>query len=122
MRFPFLPPIIITPADSARGTPPTAIAEVVSFRINQGIDDTEFISVARATEGLVRAQSGFLARYLVRADSGVWTDFVIWQSAACARTAADAVMKAAEFAPFMAAIDVSSIGMSHQQVFWSMDG
>ena len=122
MRFPFLPPIIMAPADSARGTPPTAIAEVVSFRINQGIDDTEFISAARATEGLVRAQSGFLARYLIRADSGVWTDFVVWENAARARAAATAVMQAAAFAPFMAAIDVSSIEMSHQQVFWSMDG
>ena len=49
MRFPFPPPIIMAPADSARGTPPTAIAEVVSFRINQGIDDADFISMARAT-------------------------------------------------------------------------
>ena len=122
MRFPFLPPIIMIPADSARGTPPTAIAEVVSFRINQGIDDTEFNSAARATEGLVRAQSGFLARYLVLADSGVWTDFVVWENAARARAAATAVMQAAAFAPFMAAIDVSSIEMSHQPVCWSMGG
>ena len=122
MRFPFLPPIIMAPADSTRGTQPSAVAEVVSFRINQGIDDADFISMARATEGLVRAQSGFLARYLIRADSGVWTDFVIWENAARARAAATAVMQAAEFVPFMAAIDVSSIEMSHQPVCWSMGG
>lgn len=122
MRFPFLPPSIMAPADSTRGARPSAVAEVVRFRIKQSVDDAAFISMTRATEGLVRAQPGFLARYLVRADDGVWTDFVIWENAACARAAASAVMQAAEFAPFMAAIDVSSIEMSHQPVCWSMDG
>jgi hypothetical protein len=122
MRFPLLPRTILAPADSFRGAPAVAVAEVVRFRTGQDIDDADFLANARTTEGLVRAQPGFRARYLIRADDGVWTDFVIWESAACARAAAAAVMQAAEFAPFIAAIDVSSIEMSHQPVCWSMDG
>lgn len=98
------------------------VAEVVTFRAAQGVDDAALLAAARATADLVRAQPGFRTRHLFCAEDGTWTDFVIWDSLAAAQAAADMVVRATEFAPYMAAVDGGSIAMSHQRLCWSMDG
>lgn len=102
--------------------PDGPVAEVVCFRAAQGVDDAAILAAAQATETLVRAQPGFRARHLICAEDGSWTDFVIWDSFAAAQAAAGTVVRAPEFAPYMAAIDGSSIALSHQRLCWSMDG
>ena len=109
----------------AQATPaPTAalVAEIVRFRLNETISDQTLVVFARATGPLVRACPGFLGRHLMRDSNGVWTDLVLWENLDAARAAALAVTADPAFAPFMAAIDVSSIEMSHQPVCWSMGG
>ena len=99
----------------------TSVAEVVSFRLLAGTDPTAFARAAQGTAGLLRATPGFIRRRLVQAEDGQWTDWVEWQDLATAHSAAEAVMVAPEFAPFMAMIDPASVAMRHDAVIVAMD-
>lgn len=97
------------------------VAEVVSFRLMPGTDPAAFAHAAQGTEALLRATPGFIRRRLVQADDGQWTDWVEWQNLMTARQAAEAVMAAPEFAPFMAMIDPATVAMRHDAVIVAMD-
>jgi len=101
--------------------PGTSVAEVVSFRLMDGADPAAFARAAQGTEALLRATPGFIRRRLVQAKDGQWTDWVEWQDLAMAHAAADAVMAAPEFAPFMALIDPATVTMRHDAVIVAMD-
>ncbi|MEH7827304.1 hypothetical protein [Gemmobacter denitrificans] len=110
------------PADAQRGANATPIAEVVRFRTVEGVSDQSLTDAARASAAAVAALPGFVSRRLIRDETGLWTDFVVWDSLQAAQDAAAQVMQMAEFGPFMAAIDVSSIEMSHQPIHLSIGG
>ncbi len=125
MRFAILPflavGIAFGAADTARGQGIAGpVMEIVSFRLNPGIADKDFLQAARATEGPVAAQSGFIRRSLLRDETGLWTDTVEWQSQAQATAAADIVMADPAFAPFGSAIDMATIQMRHTPILWQM--
>ena len=101
--------------------PDASVAEVVSFRLMAGIDPAAFARAARRTEALLRATPGFIRRRLVQAENGQWTDWVEWQDLTTAHAAAEAVMVAPEFAPFMAMIDPATVAMRHDAVIVAMD-
>lgn len=54
------------PADSARAGSHTAqpVAEIVTFRLKEGIDEVQFLSDAQATNSIVRSAPGFVSRQL----------------------------------------------------------
>jgi Antibiotic biosynthesis monooxygenase len=115
--------VALAPADGARGqTADGPVMEIVTFRLNPGITDTAFLALARATEGPVSAQPGFLRRSLLRNDAGDWTDLVEWQSLAQAQAAAEAVMAEPAFAPFAGAIDMTTLSMRHVPILWQGRG
>ncbi len=94
--------------------------EHVTFRLVPGTDRAAFLTAARATEAVVRRQSGFVTRMLVEAEDGTWSDIVTWASHADAMAAADAVMTDADFAPFGAMIDEPTIQMTHSALVWQI--
>jgi len=103
-------------------TAPTAqVAEIVTFRLVAGSTAEAFVDAARATEPLLQAQPGFLRRRLTRGADGIWTDFVEWRDLPAAHAAAEAVMQAPAFAPFMALIDGPSVTLRHDAVALAMD-
>jgi hypothetical protein len=120
-----LPALMFTlcalPADlaGAGGTDP--VLEVVSFHLTPGTTDAAFIIAARATEGPLRRQPGFLSRQLTRSENGTWTDHVTWASLPQAMSAASAMMEDPAFGPFMALIDPASLQMRHDTILWRMD-
>lgn len=99
---------------------PSPVMEVVRVRAAKGTTDQQLADAARATDALVRAQPGFLARHLLRDETGGWTDLVLWSGRAEAQAASARVTADPAFGPYMAAIDVSSVSMAHEAVIWSM--
>jgi hypothetical protein len=97
------------------------VAEIVTFRLIPGADETVFLAAARATRAPVAAQPGFLRRSLSRDESGLWTDYVEWADLPSALAAAEAVVALPEFAPFGAAIDPDGMVMRHAPVLMSME-
>lgn len=101
-------------------TAPLTVAEIVTFRLTPETDPVAFLTAARATEGPVSAQPGFIRRSLSRDDTGLWTDYVEWADLPSALAAAEAVMAMPEFGPFMAAIAPEKVQMRHAPVLWQM--
>jgi hypothetical protein len=124
MRFAFIPVLTATiafaAADMARGQGDGPVMEIVTFRLAPGISDPDFIALAKGTEAMVAAQPGFIRRSLLRDETGLWTDTVEWQSLAQAQAAAEKVMAEPSFAPFAAAIDMTSLSMRHVPILWQM--
>jgi hypothetical protein len=105
MRFVILPLlaacITFAPACSTRSqTADGPVMEVVTFRLNSGVTDRDFLDAAKGTGAMVAAQPGFVRRSLLRDDAGLWTDTVEWQSLAQANAAAEVLNVDPAFAPF----------------------
>jgi hypothetical protein len=99
----------------------TAVVEVVGFRLIAGCDPARFAKAARGTETQLRNMAGFRRRRLVQAGDGMWTDWVEWTDLDAAHAAAQSVVAAPEFAPFLAMIDPDSVTMRHDAVIVAMD-
>lgn len=114
--------LVFAPVDSAGAGGQTLgpVAEIVTFKQADGITDTALIMAAKGTEAFVKSAPGFLSRTLSKGEDGTWTDYVIWADMDAARTAGQAAMAEASFAPFMAAIAPDSVTMRHEPVAWSI--
>ncbi len=97
-----------------------AVAEIVTFRLNEDADRETFLADAKATGPLLGRTTGFLSRSLSEAEDGSWTDIVFWRTMDAAKLAAQTVPHHPDFAPFGSAIDGPSVAMRHERVFVSM--
>jgi hypothetical protein len=95
------------------------IAEIVTFTLIAGADPAAFLEAARATDPLVQAQPGFVARQLSQGPDGRWTDYVLWQDIEAAHAASQAVMQDAGFGAFAAMIDAGAMQMRHEEILWT---
>ena len=124
MRIPMpliaLPFIAFAPANVARAGGHTVVAEIVRFEIIDGMEDDTFLNAAKGTQTVVSAAPGFISRQLSKGDDGVWTDYILWQNMAAAKSAAETVVKDPAFGPFGQAIKMESILMRHENVLWRM--
>lgn len=111
--------LLFAPADAQTGAG-GPVAEIVTFRLLPGLDQTGFLALARATEAPLAAQPGFLRRSLSVDDTGLWTDYVEWTDLPTALMAAEAVMADPAFAPFGQAIDPQGMVMRHAPILWRM--
>lgn len=114
--------LAFAPADMARaaGHSPETVAEIVTFTLNDGVDETAFVEATKGTEAFVSTAPGFISRQLSRGQNGIWTDYVLWSDLASAQAAGAAVMAEPGFAQFIGAIDPNSVKMRHEPVIWSM--
>ena len=97
-----------------------AVMEVVRFKTDETLSEQEFARRFESTRALICAQPGFLARQLIRAEDGVWTDLVLWRSRQEAARAAAGVTTDPAFAGFMAPIRPDSVAMAHHRVIATM--
>ncbi|MEW2911728.1 hypothetical protein [Leisingera sp. JC11] len=95
-------------------------AEIVTFKLAEGVSPADFTALMQRTEGFVRAQDGFVTRQLSQGEDGKWTDYVVWKDMATAQKVAQEFMQQ-DFAPeVMAAIAPDSASMRHEEVQWGM--
>lgn len=92
------------------------VAEIVTFALVPGTIEQDFVQAAQATLAPLSGQAGFLGRQLSKGPDGRWTDHVLWSDMATAQSAAKAVMADPAFGPFLAAIDMGSLTMRHEDV------
>jgi hypothetical protein len=107
--------------DALRAAGDGPVVEIVTFRLLPGAAKADFLTAAAGTEAPLRKMPGFVARRLVQAPDGTWTDLVEWASLSQAHAAADAMMAEPAFAPFMALIDGATVAMRHDHILWRMD-
>ncbi len=110
------------PADSARagGTSPL-VAEIVTFKLVDGVSDAQFVEISKASEAFVRAAPGFISRQLSKGDDGIWTDYVLWQDMDSALAVGKAFPEQPFAADLMGAIASGSEQIRHQFVMWQME-
>lgn len=122
LSFLALATLPFAPADSARAAGATPIvAEIVTFKLNEGVSDAEFVKISKASEDFVSTAPGFISRQLSKGDNGIWTDYVLWQNMESALAAGKAFPEQA-FAPdLMGAIASGSEEIRHQYVMWQME-
>ncbi|KIC19025.1 hypothetical protein [Leisingera sp. ANG-DT] len=96
------------------------VAEIVTFKLTDGVSPADFTALMQRTEGFVRAQDGFVTRQLSQGEDGSWTDYVVWKDMATAQKVAQEFMQQ-DFTPeVMAAIAPDSASMRHEEVRWQM--
>jgi hypothetical protein len=114
----------MTPAAAAAGAvadgpcpgqvPPAArISEIARSRLVPGAEDADFAAAARNTMAFLCSRPGFARQVLSRDDGGVWTDHADRTDLASAEAAAAAALTDPDVAPFMAAIDITTLSMRH---------
>ncbi len=117
------PALAFAPADTRRAgaTASGPVAEIVTFKLNDGVTDAVFVKAAEGTESFVSAAPGFITRWLSKGDDGSWTDYVMWADLESAKSLGASVMEEPSFAPLMQAIAPESVVMRHESVVWQMD-
>lgn len=96
------------------------VIEMVTFKLNPGVSDTDYVAASRRTEDFVRGLPGFIDRSLSKGEDGTWTDYVTWADMAAAKAAAAQFPQAECAADMMRMIDPASISMRHECRLWSM--
>lgn len=95
------------------------VAEIVTFELNEGVSDADYIALNQKSHAYVSYARGFVSRKLSKSADGRWTDYVVWQNLEDAM-AAQAGFMDQDFAPDMiGAINAETLRMEHQNVMWS---
>lgn len=95
------------------------VIEIVSFRLAEGVLRETFAAAAERANSFISACPGFVQRRLSVDAAGTWTDHVEWSSLAHAEAAASAIGAAEGVQDFLAAIDMSTIAMTHADLIVS---
>jgi hypothetical protein len=96
--------------------PSIPCAEIVTFRLVEGISPSQFLEDAKKTLPVWKEFGGCLERSLSVGEDGLWTDYIIWKDLETAIKAAEDVPKDPRFADFGKAIDPASADMRHTNV------
>ena len=117
-----LAPLLFAPADMVHaGSDAHPVAEIVTFRLVDGSDDTAFAQAAAGMTPFLTSTGAVLSRHLSKGPDGVWTDHITWTSLDAAHDAAQKMMQQPEAAPFMSMIDETSIRMQHAPILFTME-
>jgi hypothetical protein len=91
---------------------PSAIVEVVTFRLKSGVTIEQFTNADRVIERrVVGRRAGFLKRESVPGEDGQWLVIVHWRSAKDAQASMDAFAASPDTKDFMAMIDLDTFVM-----------
>ncbi|MEP2030054.1 MAG: hypothetical protein ABJI96_15240 [Paracoccaceae bacterium] len=113
---------VFAPADGAQSVATTqAVAELVTFRLNSGVSDLEFVRAAERSCGFLNDTGGVLRRTLSKDENGLWTDYITWMSMDIAVSTAEVAMQHPDFAPMMSMIDPETVELRHAPILMQMD-
>jgi len=89
------------------------VIEAVTFKLLPTVSDAEFLKAAETASTFLKSCEGFVRRQMSKGDDGVWLDHVEWRSLSTAKAASESFFNHAPLMPFMQAIDMASVTMSH---------
>ena len=101
--------------------PSHQVAEIVTFRLNPGVSQVDFIAAAEQTGPLLRASGQVMSRALSCDNDGLWTDHITWVSMQAAQDTAASILKDPAFAPFLSMIAPQDMSMRHAPILMQMD-
>jgi hypothetical protein len=91
----------------------TTVIELVTYKLNQGIDKSALNDSHSKVNDFLKAQQGFLYRSLSEDKNGLLHDIVYWQDMNCAEQAGKAFEQSAACASLMSITDTESVTMQH---------
>lgn len=98
-----------------------AVAEIVTYRLNAGVDEAAFMDLIDRSHDFASSCSGFIARHVSKGEDGRWMDHVLWASMEEAQAAAKAFPEQ-DFSPeFGEALEGPSIEVRHEHVVWQSE-
>lgn len=100
--------------DTARDV--SAVAEIVEFRLVQGVTDEQFLNAAATSMSYLCSVDGFVRRSLSQDETGLWTDYVEWTDLDLAQSAAEAAMQREDMMPFMTTIDPDTVALRYSVI------
>lgn len=121
--FPFFIPLIaFAAADLARGGSGSGqIAEIVTYKLKEGIATQEALAAAQKTEAFLRSTGAVVSRSLSVDENDVWTDYILWTSLAAAKATEAQAIQRPEFAKFFALMADETVELRHARVVMQMD-
>ncbi|MAC45675.1 hypothetical protein [Oceanospirillum beijerinckii] len=98
------------------------VVEIVSFKLNPGVEKNAFLESNIAVEEFVKTLPGILYRSLCcNEETGEWSDIVYWQTMADAKHAQQAFMQSECCGKLMQLIDPESVSMQHTEVLAALE-
>ena len=92
------------------------IAEVVTFALNEGVSDADYLALNAPSKDYISSLPGFVSRQLSKSEDGIWTDYTVWRTPEDAQAHMQSFM-AQDFAPAMVgAINPETMTMRHQKI------
>lgn len=95
------------------------VIETVSFKLNEGITDEQFLATTKPVIKFLQAQPGFVARQLSSDGEGQWLDHVEWESMEQAQAAAVKFQTEASLAAVGGPLDFKTVVMTHSKLILS---
>lgn len=90
------------------------VVELVSFELEAGTDEADFLKGNEGVQAFVRGLEGFVYRSLCKnEESGQWVDIVYWADADAAKQASDAFMNSPACVAWASMIDRETLSMQH---------
>ncbi len=96
------------------------VIEVVTFKLNKGVNEAEFLKTVPASSEFIFKLDGFISRRLSCDNEGNWLEHVEWESLSHAEAASVEFMGAEGVKPFVNKIDTGNIKLSHNRLLVSV--
>ncbi|GAB5433382.1 MAG: hypothetical protein EpisKO_27520 [Epibacterium sp.] len=96
------------------------VVEVVTFKLNPGVSDADYVAASQKTESFIGAMRGFIDRRLSKGEDGTWMDYVVWADMTAAQDASVQFEQAECAADLMQMIDPKTLMMRHEHQMWTM--
>lgn len=115
-----LPLAVFAPTVEA-GSAPQPVAEIVTYRLSDGVSVQDHLDAARATRAFLTQTGAVVRRTLSVDESGLWTDHIIWTSLEAAKETEAQAMQRPEFGRFFSGMDDTSVTLRHAPILMQME-
>ncbi len=115
-----LPLIAFAPAAEA-GSAAQPVAEIVTYRLNEGVSQSEHVQAAKATRAFLMETGAVITRTLSVDETGLWTDHIVWTSLDAAKATEAEAMQRPEFGQFFSGMDEASVSLRHTSILMQME-
>ncbi len=96
--------------------PTTNAIEMVLFKVKSNVTENEAHTKLISLDTVLKTIPGFISRKLSKNEDDIWLDIVFYEDMACAKNAAELVMKNETALQAFSIIDEKSVQMLHFNV------
>lgn len=107
--------------EGTQGNAPTAVAEIVTFRLIDNSDPAEFVAAANALGPFLHSTGALVHRTLSVDETGLWTDHILWTDQEAATVASNQMFERPESKPFLAMIAEDDMALRYAPVQMQME-